>query len=225
MAKRKIKVTKEIILEAYMDYVLNHGKQPASVYRFAKENSFDESKFYEFYGDFSAIEMNSFSQLFDATMKTIESSTGFKKLNAREKLLTFYYTFFENLTANRSYIKFLLTKDNSPIKNLSVLKQFRPHFLQFVGTLNIETMDMKSDTLHDAQQKTIQESAWVQFLLTLKFWVDDSSAGFQKTDIFIEKAVNTSFDLMDVKPIKSLVDFGKFVLQERTMFSSKMKRN
>jgi len=28
-----------------------------------------------------------------------------------------------------------------------------------------------------------------------------------------------------VKPIKSLVDFGKFVLQERTMFSSKMKRN
>jgi hypothetical protein len=48
----------------------------------------------------------------------------------------------------------------------------------------------------------------------MKFWMDDSSASFEKTDIFIEKSVNASFELMNIKPIQSLVDLGKFILKE-----------
>jgi ubiquinone biosynthesis protein COQ9 len=51
-------------------------------------------------------------------------------------------------------------------------------------------------------------------MATLKFWMDDTSPSFEKTDIFIEKAVNASFDLMEMKPIKHLVDFAKFIWQE-----------
>jgi hypothetical protein len=52
----------------------------------------------------------------------------------------------------------------------------------------------------------------------LKFWIDDTSLSFEKTDIFIEKSVNTSFDLMDIAPLKSLIDFGKFMWQEKASF-------
>jgi hypothetical protein len=34
-------------------------------------------------------------------------------------------------------------------------------------------------------RKPIQESAWVQFLFTLKFWMEDGSAAFEKKRIFI----------------------------------------
>jgi len=33
------------------------------------------------------------------------------------------------------------------------------------------------------------EGAWMQFLFILKFWIDNNSKGFEKTDIIIEKSV------------------------------------
>jgi len=52
-------------------------------------------------------------------------------------------------------------------------------------------------------------------MMTLKFWLDDSSAGFEKKDILIEKSVNTSFDILNIAPLKSVIDFGKFLFKEK----------
>jgi len=51
--------------------------------------------------------------------------------------------------------------------------------------------------------------------MTLQFWLNDSSVAFEKTDIFIEKSVNTSFDIMATTPLKSMIDFGKFLYKEK----------
>ena len=48
-----------------------------------------------------------------------------------------------------------------------------------------------------------------------KILVDDTSKSFEKTDIYIEKSVNTSFDIIDTTPINSLVDLGKFIFNEK----------
>ena len=81
--------------------------------------------------------------------------------------------------------------------------------------LDIETLDIKEERLERIQIKALQESAWIQLMMTLKFWLDDSSAGFEKTDIFIEKSVNTSFDILNIAPLKSVIDFGKFLFKEK----------
>jgi ubiquinone biosynthesis protein COQ9 len=52
-------------------------------------------------------------------------------------------------------------------------------------------------------------------MLTLKFWIDDRSKSFEKTDLFIEKSINASFDLINISPLNSLVDFGKFIIKEK----------
>jgi hypothetical protein len=49
----------------------------------------------------------------------------------------------------------------------------------------------------------------------MKFWLDDTSPSFEKTDIFIEKSVKASFDLIDTTPLKSIIDFGKFLYKEK----------
>jgi hypothetical protein len=51
--------------------------------------------------------------------------------------------------------------------------------------------------------------------MTLKFWLDDSSPAFEKTDIYIEKSVKATFELMNIAPIDSLIDFGKFLFKEK----------
>ena len=52
-------------------------------------------------------------------------------------------------------------------------------------------------------------------VICIKFWMDDDSAGLEKTDIFIEKSINTGFDLINVQPLKSVIDLGKFLFHEK----------
>ena len=56
---------------------------------------------------------------------------------------------------------------------------------------------------------------WMQFLFLLDYWRKDRSAGFERTDEAIEKAVNLSFDLIEKNALDSAFDFGKFMFQNR----------
>lgn len=210
----KKKITADLIINEYMEYVLEHDRQPKSVYAFAKENNFDERKFYEYFGSFEAVEMKIFSVFFNNTLKVLAENEDYQSYDARNKLLSFYFTFFENLTANRSYVVYTLNKHKDKLKTWKALSALKSVFGKYVDGLDIETLDLREENLNKAQKATIRNSAWLQLLITMKFWMDDSSASFEKTDIFIEKSVNASFELINIKPIQSLVDLGKFILKE-----------
>jgi hypothetical protein len=122
------------------------------------------------------------------------------------------------LSANRSFVTALLNEDKNKLRSLSKLSELRKEFMSFYNQLEIEKIDLKQEKLIEIQEKSMSEMAWFQFLFTLKFWIEDTSIAFEKTDIFIEKSVNTSFDLMDTTPLKSLIDFGKFMWQEKASF-------
>jgi len=214
MAKSK-KISASEITSHYMSYLLEKGSKPASVYTFAKENNFEESLFYEYFGSFEAIEKSIFNTIFETTQNTLTKSKEYESFDARNKLLSFYFTFFENLSANRSFIIMLLGDNKEQLKKLSALSDFKKNFTNYVDMLEIETVDFKQKNITQIQRKSIKESAWLQFMITLKFWLNDSSASFEKTDIFIEKSINTSFDLIDTTPLKSIIDFGKFLYKEK----------
>ena len=211
--KKKIKA--DDIISLYMDYYLENGEAPKSVYQFAKVNKFEEKDFYQFFGSFEAIDNHVFKAFFDQTVKLLEKSEEYASFEPRNKLLSFYFTYFELLTANRSFVLSILGNGDASMKSLKVLKELRSAFTDFIIDLDIETLDLKEERLEKLKDKSIKESSWTQFMLTLKFWMEDSSAGFEKTDMFIEKSVNTGFDLLDVKPLKSVIDFGKFLFKEK----------
>ncbi|GAA4806464.1 TetR family transcriptional regulator C-terminal domain-containing protein [Litoribaculum gwangyangense] len=214
MAKKKT-ITKNDIISFYMDYVLEHDQNPKSIYAFAKSNHFEEATFYKYFPSFEAIEKGIFESFFSNSLEALNKSEDYLMFDARNKLLSFYYTFFENLTANRSYVKHVLYKYKNDLKGLKVLSGLKQHFTNYIHDLGIQMLDIKQEQLEKIQQKTLKESAWLQLLLTMKFWLDDTSASFEKTDIFIEKSVNTSFDVLDIAPLKSVIDFGKFLFKEK----------
>jgi len=201
----------------YMDYVLEHNEEPSSVYKFSKENNFEEGLFYQTYASFDAIRSSIFAAFFENTMLLLEKSDDFEDFDAKNKLLSFYYTFFEMLTANRSYVVYALKNNQNKLKSLKSLKELRTHFLKFIESLEIEKLELKQEKLEKFQNKAINESAWAQLLVTLRFWLDDSSASFEKTDLFIEKSVKASFEVMNIAPLKSVIDLGKFLFKEKMM--------
>lgn len=218
MANKK-NSTKDNIISWYMEFVLENNHQPKSVFSFAKENNFEEADFYKFYGSFEAIEEAIFSEFFHHAIKVLKKSDEFKNYDSRNKLLSFYFTFFEILTANRSYVVYALENAKKDMKKLKSLKSLKSDYTKFIEELNIERIELKQEILEKIQNTSLKESSWIHFVITMKFWMDDVSPSFEKTDIFIEKSINARFDLMDIKPLKSIIDFGKFILKEKINFN------
>ena len=207
--------TQNSLIKLYMAYVLEHNHAPKSVYAFAKSNGFEESEFYTFFANFDSLENTIFSLFFTNTLETLESSKDYPTYDSRNQLLSFYFTFFENLTANRSYVVYALNENCNKLENLKKLKGLRSKFLDYIDRLDIEVLQIKNKQLELLKDGIVQESYWVQLMMTLKFWLDDTSTSFDKTDIFIEKSINASFDLISISPLKSVVDLGKFLFKEK----------
>ncbi|MCB0463100.1 MAG: TetR/AcrR family transcriptional regulator [Flavobacteriaceae bacterium] len=214
MAKKKT-ITSSDMISFYMEHILEHNTQPKSVHSFAKANNFEEAQFYKYFGNFEALEQSIFKAFLDNTHTVLEKSNDYESFDARNKLLSFYYTFFEILTANRSYVFYALEHGKDRLKKLQSLQKLKQGFAHYVDSLEIPLLELKQETLEKVQHKTLKESAWIQLLVTIKFWLEDTSPSFEKTDIFIEKSVNTSFDLIDTKPLKSIIDLGKFLYKEK----------
>ncbi|NGY38482.1 TetR/AcrR family transcriptional regulator [Flavobacterium sp. XN-5] len=215
MTMKKTKVTKEKIVSLYMNYVLENGEKPKSVYLFAKLNDFTETEFYAFFGTIESVEKEIFKMFLEMTVELLHKDENYADYDMKSKMLSFYFTFFELLTANRSYVTMSLREHGNQLKNLIQLSSLRTSFKKYVAEIITDDYLIKQEKIQDFQKKAIQESAWIQLLLTLKFWLEDESPAFEKTDIYIEKSVKLSFELMNIAPIDSLIDFGKFIFKEK----------
>lgn len=215
MATKKSTLTKEKVISFYIQSTLEHNSKPKSVFHFAKENGFTEAEFYTFFGGMEGIEKEVFNQFLSKTIELLEKDKDYEYYDMKSKMLSFYFTFFELLTANRSYVVLSLKENSTMLKGLMQLSGLRNGFKDFVSSIISDEYRLKQERFQDIQEKALQESAWIQLLMTLKFWLDDTSAAFEKTDIYIEKSVKASFELMNTDPLESLIDFGKFLFKEK----------
>lgn len=215
MATKKQILSKEKIISLFMNYTLEHNEKPKSVFQFTKANGISETEFYPFFGTLEAVENEVFQLFFEKTIALLDKDSNYESYDMKSKLLSFYFTFFELLSANRSYVIMTLSEHKNQLKNISKLANLRTNFKGFTAGIISEDFRTKQEQFQNFQEKAFQETSWIQFLLTLKFWMDDSSASFEKTDIYIEKSVKASFEILNVTPLDSLIDFGKFLFKEK----------
>ena len=213
MAKKK-NITAEKIITWYMNTILLSGK-PTSVLAFANDNNFEEADFYNHFSSFKSLEKAIFKVFANETLAMLHKTEAYQTYTAKEKLLGFYFTFFELLTVNRSYVTNRLENIGMNLEKLSVLTSLREVFLEFIKSIGIETLDLKNERANKFQDKGIAEAYWLQFMTILKFWLSDESPNFEKTDLYIEKSVKASFDIQQIAPLKSVIDLAKFLWKEK----------
>ncbi|MBU2973618.1 TetR family transcriptional regulator C-terminal domain-containing protein [Zobellia sp. B3R18] len=215
VAKSKAsKVTEDSIISMYMDYVLEHESVPKSIYKFCKQNKLSEADFYRLFGSVESLQKEIWNKFYTNTEALILKNEAYNNFSNKDKMLTFFYTFFEMLTLNRSYVLFALKEHNSPLKNLGQLKGLRKHVKSFAAELINDANANKNLKITKYNPQVFSKGAWLQFLFLLKFWMDDTSPGFEKTDVAIEKSIHTVFDIFDNTPLENILDFGKFLYKE-----------
>lgn len=213
--RKKKSITDEQIVSWYTDFCLTNGKKPSSVYEFSKLNAFEETDFYKHFSSFESLESAYFSKMFQYTLELLTENEDYAEYDPAQKLTSFYFTFFEMATANRSFVKFLLENGTVPLKNIVKLKQLRLDFLSYVKTVLEAPLKLDNEKIKSLQNKLVAEGAWIQFLSIIGFWLKDTSPNFEKTDIYIEKSVKAAFDMVYNVPVESIIDFGKFIWKEK----------
>ena len=214
MAKKN-KISASEIITFYMDFMVEHQTKPDSVENFAQLHQFDDVIFYEHFTSFKDLEKSIYNVLFENSLVILKQSPEYHNFSKKDKLLSLYYTFFENMTLNQAYVKLCLSGFENQLKALSTFSLIKQSFTTFIDELNLETINLNIDNVETIQKKAIKESAWIQFLFILKFWLDDTSKDSEKTDILIEKSINTGIELLDTKSLHNMIDLAKFLYKEK----------
>ncbi|MDQ7962316.1 TetR family transcriptional regulator C-terminal domain-containing protein [Flavobacterium lindanitolerans] len=203
------------LIEMYMNTVLEKNEAPKNVYLFCKENTVEEADFYSFFNSLDTLKETIWVKFFENTVSTLHKDANYAGYENRNKLLSLYFTFFEILTLNRTYVYYALKDNKEGLRNLKQLVSLRNHFKDYIVDILKYAETEKDSKIKKVTTPLFSEGAWLQFLFILKFWLDDRSKGFEKTDIMIEKAVKATFDVLDTTPLESLFDLGKFIWKER----------
>jgi hypothetical protein len=185
---------------------------------FVKKNDIQEKTFYKDFGSLDAIKKMIWQSFYENAMSLLEKDKNFDVSSPKEKLLSFYFTFFEVLLLNRSYVLFVLSKEEKILSKMSNLKTLRILFKGFAAEL-IEEGNINKSSYLQHSPNIFSEAAWLQLCFLLKFWVEDTSESFEKTDQAIEKSVQTAFDVFENTPLSTLIDFGKFLWKEKFVSS------
>jgi hypothetical protein len=195
--------------------LLLNGKQPSSVYKFCLDLGIKEEVFYTHYGSFEALEKVIWNGFIEQAVKSLLADKSFSDFNAREKVLALYFTLAEILKSNRSFILLQLNSYKKPELVPLFLKDFKHTFEEFVASVLNDGKSKGEVAQRPYLDKRYPQLFWVHLSFFLLYWKDDDSAGFEKSDAFIEKSVNLAFDLIGKGAFDSAVDFAKFLYQSK----------
>ena len=200
---------------AYIDYLLKQGERPPSVYKFMQDLGMEERDFYNYFGSFDGLEGHIWKGFIDHTLERLKSDQTYYAFSIREKLLAFYYTFFEDLRSERSFI--LLQLDRQPKLEIvpKFLKDSKAAFEAYIDNLITEGRSKGEIARRPYMEKTYPQLFSMQMGFLLMFWKKDNSAGFEQTDAAIEKSVNLAFDLIGKGAVDTAFDFAKFLFQTK----------
>lgn len=200
-----------------MTHVTIHGYD-SSTEEFCKKAKIPVGQFREHMGDFEDGDSLVWEALMAAAVETAMEDPQFRQFDFRQRLLSVYYLFFENCALNAAFCTNSIDH-HGRLQMVSTLSNMKQVFTEFIN------MAFQSDSLFQSSQigqlinkvgdKVYGEGFYSQLLFLLDFWHNDTSPEYEKTDLAIEKSVKAACDLMDVTPVKSIFDFGKFIWQER----------
>ncbi len=202
------------IKDQYIHYVLEKNKRPDSIYLFMKEIGLEEKVFYQYYTTFYDLEAAIWSDTFKETIEKIQQEQVYEGYSVREKTLALYFTLIEALKSIRTFAVYSFKNPKDFPIDGGVLKESKDVFKDFIAQLITEGVYTKEIADRTFLTERYSTALWWETIFIIRFWVNDSSKNFERTDAAIEKSVNLTFDLLGKNIADATFDFVKFLFSK-----------
>lgn len=201
------------ILDAFAEYLRENAQPPLSVYRFTKDLGLSESDFFHEFPSLESVESAWWSALITKVVEAVESGDEWNGFSARQRLLTFFFAWFEEVLSVRSLI-LLRFKPLGVFKNDPALKSFNQTYRDFARKV-IEHGVASGEIAGRGKLTNLYPDALLTtFRSLIDFNIKDESPRFERTDAFIEKSVHLAFELIRTQAIDSAVDLVRFLIPD-----------
>ena len=205
---------KTLIIEEYIKYLQQNGKDPNSVFAFCNSIKIEEKSFYEYFNSFDAVKSESWKILVDEVIDVLMVDENYTEFTVREKYLAYCFTLIEVLKESRSYFQLILPKLSEGIKGHQQLSAYRAAFNEYIDQLLLEGKQSGEISNRPLVTNLYDKGFYTHQIALFKFHFNDVSPSFTKTDQFIEKSVNLTFDMLEKGVLESGLDFIKFIGKE-----------
>jgi AcrR family transcriptional regulator len=213
--KRAVIAPESRIQLAYMDYLLTHGQRPASVFKFSHDLGLKEEDFYSHFGSFDGLERHIWKGFIERTLLRLKTDDAYAGFSTHEKILAFFYTFFEDLKSNRSFVLLQLEHQQKLELVPGFMKDFKAAYEAYLEGVLKEGKGNGEVARRPYVDRQYPQLFWIHMAFLLMFWKNDNSAAFEQTDAAIEKSVNLTFDLIGKGAVDTAFDFAKFLYQTK----------
>jgi len=205
-------VTREQIIDAYIDYLREHGEPPATVARFCKEAQIEERVFFTEFASFDAVETAFWRGMLDRVVHAVEQGEAWSGFGARQRYLAFLYAWVEESLGHRSLLLARIGKVG-PLARPPYLRGLESRFKEFAEA--VLNHGIATDEIADRGKlaKLYPEALYVHFRGVIDFNLKDESEKYERTDAFIEKTVAVAFDLIRTQAVDSAFDLVRFLFQ------------
>lgn len=203
--------TKQTILEHYIQTLRDTGKPPVSVSAVCTALNLGEREFFTAFATLDAVEARYWEAIVDRVVLAVEAGAEWPGFNARQRLLAFFYAFCEESLDCRS-LMLLRLAPLGPLARPAILRGFENRFKQFAETVVSHGIAGNEIAGRGKLSMLYPEAIYLQFRAIIDFNLKDDSAGFERTDAFIEKSAALAFDLLAVQAIDSAWDLMRFLL-------------
>lgn len=192
----------------YMEYVLEHGHPPPSVFKFCKTNGIEERDFYSSFPAFSAVEAEIWSDLVDRTGEVVDADPEFSSYPTQQKILAFLFTFLEQALEHRS---FLLARFPGPNPRHRSVRKMACRYGDRATTWLQEGADSGEIAKRGRLNTIYSHVLALHLLLVIDFWLKDGTSQFERTDAYIEKTVKLVSELIRTQAGDATIDLVRFL--------------
>ncbi|MEN3041092.1 MAG: hypothetical protein ABDH66_06105 [Bacteroidia bacterium] len=192
------------IVDLYKQLVVEGKIKKMSVFSFCKALDISEAEFYKHFASLDAIGRKIWTTYAEEVISTLKGSETYQSYSSREKILAYFFTFFENAVKDRSFIAQTYT-------NFSLLRgyqrKFRAHMAEVIqeGVISEEIMSRHLENLY-------LDVLWGIHWGLIQFWLNDESEGFEDTEKAIETYLRIPLELMGQNVLDSAYEALKFTL-------------
>ena len=206
---------RELIKAEYLRILLETGEEPISPLAFSTEIGIDEVVFHTRYNSFKVLEKEIWNNMFQHVLNALELDTEYPTYSGKEKVLSFFYTLVEVYKQNRSLVLLRLNELSRQNFEPWFFEEFKISYMEMIKTILAEAIESEEVVARPYISDYYKDALWLQFLYVSRVWSNDDSKDYEITDAGIEKSVNLLFELLRKGPVDMLIEFAKFMYQNK----------
>lgn len=206
--------TRDKIIDCVIARLKEHGQPHPTAYALCRELNISEKDFYAEFPSIEAVEAAHWRNVMDHNILQAERTPEWSSYNAQQRLLAFYYTYFDDALCHRTLL-LARARELTPLRQPVFFAGASERFLQFARAILKQAVADKQIADRGRLNDLYPQALLLQFRSVLDFYLRDTSQGFEKTDALIEKSTRLIFDLMQTSALESAIDLARWALALR----------